>query len=805
MAGGHPYKTWASSKKAGNEPAVGSSSWRQKIKSHFHPTTPSSESNSTQNDTYSRQQEVFWPKDYLAKDLGEAVIWTYGYNADVIGGLFQANSKNSVSGHGRDLAVRLERDIENRVTQPIPKSRKTPGSTWASWGEIASNLARVALQDSHKKIVETLAVDSEVLDNIHEQFVKAASDHDIRIHSFQEGRGMSGIKGLDEKVVSDFSSKIGLPNVETVESIDANHTQMARCKERSNESYRFIVGVLKHFLKNTNLNTASPLGPVTQIQRDAISSAKDLVGALFPAPPLPPSYQLGLNLGDAPQIVEQLFVGREDELAHLYRWLSPSSEEQNVVAISGLGGMGKTQLGLRFARQHHQRYSAVIWLNASSEVTLKAAYVSLAQRIRRHNQQSETRRGEVMEQLKEEQTVQLVRQWLSQAENKTWLLMFDNYDDPRLPGIRSTTGYDIRSFFPYSTQGSILITTRSSRITFAKLVRLRKFDDLNQSLAVLTRRSGRQAQEDVDAKKLAKRFDGLPLALATAGDYISQTADSFGDYFQMYEQSWDELAENSDGLMEYDDRTLYSTWNLSLKQVAAQDPQAAELFRLMGYLGNADLWYELFRKGARSVPDWFYNITKSKARFNKAMATLHSYSLIEAMPGVYSLHACVHDWVWRYLIGEFDLALFRLATHCIAQNVAWESMPEYWVVNSRLSHHALRIERCQESEVVDWNVIDIEDIYSIGYLDSMIGRLKEAEAMYVRALKGYEKAWGAEHTSTLDTVNNLGVLYKNQGKMAEAEAMLLRALKGFKKIYDADHPRVLLVTSNLGLLTSAIN
>src|SRR2546423_8025095 len=45
--------------------------------------------------------------------------------------------------------------------------------------------------------------------------------------------------------------------------------------------------------------------------------------------------------------------------------------------------------------------------------------------------------------------------------------------------------------------------------------------------------------------------------------------------------------------------------------------------------------------------------------------------------------------------------------------------------------------------------------------------------MYLQALQGKEKALGAEHTSTLDTVNNLGNLYNNQGKMAEAEAMYL--------------------------------
>jgi hypothetical protein len=58
---------------------------------------------------------VFWPKEYLTVDIPQACVWTYGYNADVIGGLFQANNKNSISQHGRDLSVRLEREIDNGV------------------------------------------------------------------------------------------------------------------------------------------------------------------------------------------------------------------------------------------------------------------------------------------------------------------------------------------------------------------------------------------------------------------------------------------------------------------------------------------------------------------------------------------------------------------------------------------------------------------------------------------------------------------------------------------------------------------
>ena len=55
--------------------------------------------------------------------------------------------------------------------------------------------------------------------------------------------------------------------------------------------------------------------------------------------------------------------------------------------------------------------------------------------------------------------------------------------------------------------------------------------------------------------------------------------------------------------------------------------------------------------------------------------------------------------------------------------------------------------------------------HAIGDFSSEQGKMKEAEETYLRALRGYEKAWVPEHTSTLDTVNNLGNLYKDQGKM----------------------------------------
>ena len=59
---------------------------------------------------------VFWPADLLPSVIPDARILTYGYNADIIGGIFQTTSKNSILQHGNDLMVKLERSLENKVS-----------------------------------------------------------------------------------------------------------------------------------------------------------------------------------------------------------------------------------------------------------------------------------------------------------------------------------------------------------------------------------------------------------------------------------------------------------------------------------------------------------------------------------------------------------------------------------------------------------------------------------------------------------------------------------------------------------------
>ena len=524
----------------------------------------------------------------------------------------------------------------------------------------------------------------------------------------------------------------------------------------------------------------------------------------------------GVCLGQAPQVPADAFIGREKELQQLRDWLSPKSQPngQRIVSIVGLGGLGKTQLSLAHTRDCGDDYSSVFWVNAKDETSLRQSMADWSAVIF-----SEPASPIAPSADNEKLKIDKVKRWLSDSKNDQWLLIFDNYDDPKLPGIESSTGYDIRAYFPHRAQGSILITTRSPLLPFAKKLRLKKIEDIEQSIAILAVKSGREVAggksgvanhkerlseliecrfKDDSARRLALRLDGLPLALATASVYLNQSRDSFDEYLESYDNSWSDLGQYSRGPMDYEERTLFSTWNVSFQQVQAQDPEAAELLKLMAYLDNQDLWYELFHKDLDHAPAWWTEVTKSRARFNRAISTLHSYSLLEMSEGQCSMHMCEHDWTLEYLNHQFDQERFRIAVHCVATNMKWETEAEYWVKNRRMLPHARRFQHFRIKAAVDWSGIEPNELFKLAYLYNKNEMNVEAEEMYTRALREYE-TWGLEHIMTLNTVNNLGDVYLRQSKLVKAEEMFTRALRGYEKL-GLEHTSTLNTINNLGNL-----
>jgi hypothetical protein len=74
--------------------------------------------------------------------------------------------------------------------------------------------------------------------------------------------------------------------------------------------------------------------------------------------------------------------------------------------------------------------------------------------------------------------------------------------------------------------------------------------------------------------------------------------------------------------------------------------------------------------------------------------------------------------------------------------------------------------------------------------------------MLLRALRGYEEAWGAKHTSTLDTVYCLGNLYRDQAEVAKAKDMYERAAEGYEDVEVDREAHIAYIREQLSLLVA---
>lgn len=93
------------------------------------------------------------------------------------------------------------------------------------------------------------------------------------------------------------------------------------------------------------------------------------------------------------------FIGRQDELDQLWQYFQPrSSRSRKVAILHGLGGMGKTQLAIRFARDHKDDFTAIFWLSGKDRGTLLLSLSSILSRLPGQSQKPEATNDEEVEQ-----------------------------------------------------------------------------------------------------------------------------------------------------------------------------------------------------------------------------------------------------------------------------------------------------------------------------------------------------------------------------------------------------------------------
>lgn len=161
------------------------------------------------------------------------------------------------------------------------------------------------------------------------------------------------------------------------------------------------------------------------------------------------------------------------------------------VTIHGLGGIGKTQLAIAYATRHRNDYSAIFWTNAKDEDSLKLSFAKIAKQIVRQHAAASSMSNLDMSSTDLDEIVDAVKAWLSLPHNTRWLMICDNYDNPKTPGNLDPTALELRQFFPESYQGCLIVTTRSSQVTFGRRLQLGKLESLKDGLAILSYASER--------------------------------------------------------------------------------------------------------------------------------------------------------------------------------------------------------------------------------------------------------------------------------------------------------------------------
>ncbi|PLB41701.1 Pfs, NB-ARC and TPR domain protein [Aspergillus candidus] len=501
-----------------------------------------------------------------------------------------------------------------------------------------------------------------------------------------------------------------------------------------------------------------------------------------------PKYQVPLDLTSVPAIEE--FIGRHEDLEHLWHYLQPAgSTSQKVAILHGLGGIGKTQLAIQFARKHKHDFTAIFWLAGKDRSTLVRSLSSCLPRIQTHAVANEAATEE-----EAEQRASQVLKWLAVPENQNWLLIFDNIDQYTPLQTSNNHGYDIKDFFPKADHGSILITSRLQRLMeLGKSFPIERLTPKDASNLFL-QNCGRSLSEIVDTG-LMTQLDGLPLAIAIAGAFMRETGTGIREYLEDYQESWSELQAQSTPTRHYHQGNILQTWAVSYQEIQKRDPTAAVLLLFLSFFDNQDIWYELIACGCHcaNVPDWFETAVGTKFDFKARIKTLIAFSLIETKPqgGSYRLHPVVQDWCIHVAATENHISRLReLALVCIGYMVPDTDKRDYARVQRRLLPHANYL--FQKHVTYEANNTAVCGAFRcLGNLYSNQGKLKEAEVMYQRALAGYEQTLGPDHTSTLLTVNNLGLLYSDQGKLKEAEMMYQRALAGCEQALGPDHTSTL--------------
>ena len=489
-----------------------------------------------------------------------------------------------------------------------------------------------------------------------------------------------------------------------------------------------------------------------------------------------------------------LFTGRKQELSDLHSKIQRGSEKVTVISqmtsISGLGGVGKTELAREYINEHSQDYdNNVIWIDAESEVTLKESFRRLAEdklRISTKNVDG-----------KEKDIKSIVEEVYKFFSKRKSLFVFDNAEK----------GEDFNKFLPLRVLKSedkkpyIVITSRNKEwergIEVIELKEL-KLEDAIEFVKKGLSISEEDKSQDKKIESLVKELQLFPLAVQQAIAYIEDQRVTgefeINDYLTEYKKKTKELLSSKvfRGIDNDYTKTTFTTWQITIDKIRSDEQNgqlALKILDVIAYLAPEKINRGMLLDLADS----------NEEQLKTAVRLLVKYSMVngEQKQSVLSIHRLVQQVTRLELKNQNqEEETLRKAFELLKEKFPYGSdkLEDYAKKRQLLPHLEAYL-----SHIDDWVAKKPEDKQKIekDYLTSLLiwmndgygdlGDPQKQKELLERALAIQEKHYGPDHFEVAITLVNLGNAYGDLGDPQKQKELLERALPIFER---QNHPIV---------------
>ena len=453
--------------------------------------------------------------------------------------------------------------------------------------------------------------------------------------------------------------------------------------------------------------------------------------------------------------------------------------------LQGMGGVGKTQLALKYSYEFRQSYTGVWWFSAETQGSLESDCLLFCEKQGIPVAQNEAPGS-------------AVRNWLAGQEN--WLLVYDNAEDVKM----------VRPFLPQSGKHHVLLTSRNPHWDGMKSLPLGVWNEA-QGLSFLRARLGNgcgngigsDVSDDAVLKALFNALDGLPLALEQACAYILISKIPLAKYITFLAQH-----ETATRLLKREDgsgcnRSVLAALSLAFDQLSEA---AKALLKLCSWMAAEPIPAFLFTEQPDKLPAALRAAAQDELVWRETLAELEKYALCQIAPLVLNDHAGNRGEEMVCLnFHRLTQAAARVGSHSKETMLILAlpedcSMPTNWPRCKVLLPHVLYMaDNYQEG--CDLSVQFGNLLARLAtYLQYGPALYQTALPLFQRALAITEKAMGPEHRDTRMHMNNLAGLHRAMGDYDAALPLLQRILEIAERVHGSEHPETESCLNNLAML-----